>query len=250
MTKKQAPWSVRGVSQEARAKAAKAADRRRMTIGEWVANALIMVANDELGNGSSGAAVSGAAETPSAGALQVSPQQAAAQMPAELTGHVAEAGRRDHDLSAMAERFAANQGAQEQRLTVLTSAVTALANRLDSSKTPKVQEVSGNDLANAIAPLRMAIECLIMRDGATPLSPLHAAFEAQSAPKSGQPATGQPATGQPATVSEREHAALPPIPPLDYDRLHEKAIDNTRRLFGDNSEPAPKTGLVARLFGA
>lgn len=46
-----APWSVRGVSAEARAKAAKAARRRRMTIGEWVDSALIGAANEELGTG-------------------------------------------------------------------------------------------------------------------------------------------------------------------------------------------------------
>jgi|GEM_PF-2175760 len=51
MRKHQPPWSVRGVSQEARAKAAKAARRRRMTIGEWVDTTLIATANDELGSG-------------------------------------------------------------------------------------------------------------------------------------------------------------------------------------------------------
>ncbi|MDP6588723.1 MAG: hypothetical protein QF666_04680 [Alphaproteobacteria bacterium] len=45
------PWSVRGVSREARAKAGKAASRRRETIGEWVTNALTQVANEELGSG-------------------------------------------------------------------------------------------------------------------------------------------------------------------------------------------------------
>lgn len=45
------PWSVRGVSREARAKAAKAASRRRETLGEWVTNALTQIANEELGSG-------------------------------------------------------------------------------------------------------------------------------------------------------------------------------------------------------
>ena len=45
------PWSVRGVSREARAKAAKAATRRRETLGEWVTNALVRMANEELGSG-------------------------------------------------------------------------------------------------------------------------------------------------------------------------------------------------------
>ena len=45
------PWSVRGVSREARAKASKAAAQRRETIGEWVTNALTQAANEELGTG-------------------------------------------------------------------------------------------------------------------------------------------------------------------------------------------------------
>ena len=51
MRKHQPPWSVRGVSQEARAKAAKAARQHRMTIGEWVDTTLISAADDTLGSG-------------------------------------------------------------------------------------------------------------------------------------------------------------------------------------------------------
>ena len=47
-TKLSSPWSVRGVSREARSKVAKAAARRRQTIGQWVTNALTQVANKEL----------------------------------------------------------------------------------------------------------------------------------------------------------------------------------------------------------
>lgn len=50
-TKAPSPWSVRGVSREARAKAAKAASRRGETIGEWVTTALTQMANEELGTG-------------------------------------------------------------------------------------------------------------------------------------------------------------------------------------------------------
>ncbi len=42
------PWSVRGVPREARSNVAKAAARRRETIGEWVTNALTQAANEEL----------------------------------------------------------------------------------------------------------------------------------------------------------------------------------------------------------
>ena len=43
------PWSVRGVSREARAKAARAAAQQHMTIGEWVTRTLITAADRDLG---------------------------------------------------------------------------------------------------------------------------------------------------------------------------------------------------------
>jgi hypothetical protein len=43
------PWSVRGVTREARAKAARAASQQHQTIGEWVTLALIAAADRDLG---------------------------------------------------------------------------------------------------------------------------------------------------------------------------------------------------------
>lgn len=45
----QAPWSIRGVSQAARVKAAKVAAHRRVTIGEWVNHAVLVYAGQEAG---------------------------------------------------------------------------------------------------------------------------------------------------------------------------------------------------------
>jgi hypothetical protein len=45
------PWSVRGVAREARAKAARAAHRRHMTIGEWLTETVIRAADRDLGEG-------------------------------------------------------------------------------------------------------------------------------------------------------------------------------------------------------
>ncbi len=45
--KQQSPWSVRGVSRDARIRAKKAALHRGVTIGEWVSQALIVVADEE-----------------------------------------------------------------------------------------------------------------------------------------------------------------------------------------------------------
>lgn len=45
----QAPWSIRGVSQVARVKAARVAAHRRITIGEWVNHAIQVYAGQEMG---------------------------------------------------------------------------------------------------------------------------------------------------------------------------------------------------------
>ena len=45
----QAPWSVRGVSQDARLKASKVAAHRRVTIGDWVNHAIMVFAAREAG---------------------------------------------------------------------------------------------------------------------------------------------------------------------------------------------------------
>ena len=50
MRKPVSPWSVRGVGQEARALAAKAAGRQRMYLGEWITHVITETANAELGD--------------------------------------------------------------------------------------------------------------------------------------------------------------------------------------------------------
>lgn len=109
------PWSVRGVSREARAKAAKAASRRRETLGEWVTNALTQIANEELGSG---------------------PRSAASQsMPASLpTSTAQDQTPLGKALLALAERF--------DKTEKHDNAITALARRVDiaesSSRTVSV----------------------------------------------------------------------------------------------------------------
>ena len=51
-------------------------------------------------------------------------------------------------------------------------------------------------------------------------------------------------------IARRDEAVTQPIAPFDYNRLHEKAIGNTRRQFADDGDPAAKSdGLISRLFG-
>lgn len=68
MTDERNPWSIRGVSREARARAAKAARRQRMTMGEWVDSVLTSSANAELSSRPPAGQAPPAADTPTAGA--------------------------------------------------------------------------------------------------------------------------------------------------------------------------------------
>lgn len=284
MSSTQAPWSVRGVTREARAKAAKAAERRRMTIGEWVTNALITVANDELGRGTPGAATSVMAEEAAGGTLQLHSQKTPAQIPVELTvavetltRRIEESGERekavgdlverldalvhadhsvtrltdrvagldgrDRDLAATSERLVATERSTEQRLAVLTSAVVALGDRLEWAKETKARAATVDDVAHAIAPLRMAIDSYIVQRGGMSVA-AQPNDEMRSAAGDSGPAA------MPTVGRGRVEAVTQAIAPLDYDRLHERAIGNTRRQFADDSEPAAKNGsLMSRLFG-
>ena len=77
------PWSVRGVTGEARARAARAAHRRRMTIGEWVTETILKAAARDLGE-------TGEAPGPEAGlpAVQAQPDRALAGALGALVQHL------------------------------------------------------------------------------------------------------------------------------------------------------------------
>lgn len=77
------PWSVRGVTGEARARAARAAHRRRMTIGEWVTETILKAAARDLGE-------TGEAPGPEAGlpAVQAPPDRALAGALGALVQHL------------------------------------------------------------------------------------------------------------------------------------------------------------------
>ena len=124
MKKLPSPWSVRGVSLEARAKAARAAARRRMTIGAWVTGAMTSAANAELGVGGSATAD----ETPRG-------------------GDGAPAGDRADD-----------ERRNEQRFDELAAAITALSEQLDKAAGPTARLVNVDQLALAIKPFKQALE--------------------------------------------------------------------------------------------
>ena len=126
MKKHPPPWSVRGVSQEARAKAARAAARRRMTIGAWVTGALTSAANAELG-----------------------------------VGHGTQAARADPpagDAATLADQLADYERHHQLKFDELAAAIAALAEQLDKAAGPTARLVSVDHLARAIKPLEHALD--------------------------------------------------------------------------------------------
>jgi hypothetical protein len=132
------PWSVRGVSREARAKASKAASRRRETIGEWVTNALTQVANEELGTSPRRAQTQD-----TQGGLPAGPLQDESPLGKALLALAERSEKRNEAIVSLAERMEGGEysrgevsvmaeqiGIVEQR----SRALTLLVERLDSAE--------------------------------------------------------------------------------------------------------------------
>ena len=142
--KQSSPWSIRGVTREARAKATKAAARRRLTLGEWVTNALIEMANEDLGSGSRRQeAVSGPSGVPATAPTGESVGEAMQMLAERLSANE----ERDQALISLARRIDAAEssdsalvqmserlGGMEQR----TQALAVLSNRLEASEKREV----------------------------------------------------------------------------------------------------------------
>ncbi|MBT5037836.1 MAG: hypothetical protein HOM52_04930 [Rhodospirillaceae bacterium] len=134
------PWSVRGVSREARAKAAKAASRRRETLGEWVTNALTQIANEELGTGPRRATSESAqAGLPAGPAQDESPLGKALLALAE---RFEKSEKRNDAISALAQRIdvaeSSNRevGAMAEQIGIVeqrSRALTMLVERLETA---------------------------------------------------------------------------------------------------------------------
>jgi len=134
--KASSPWSVRGVSREARAKAAKAASRRRETLGEWVTNALIQIANNELGSGPRSATTQSAPASPSPD------QSPLGKALLALAKRFEKTEKRDGAITALARRIdiAENNGmtlsVMAERIDVVehrARALTLLVDRLETA---------------------------------------------------------------------------------------------------------------------
>ncbi len=264
-----APWSVRGVSQEARAKTAKAAQRRGETMGEWVTNALIQAADAELGsdpqpleqNGGQPPAPSPAVETKPAvstspggiesEALLSALERRLAQLRRSERA-VADDGMSEPELEAMArallalaqrgERSARHERLVRSLLEVLIARVehdrrrgTSIDGRLKSVLPPEPQQPERIDSGPRDAGGGQTSHREPPETGPVPV----ARPSPDAAPARGETDAphGEPASPGREAPPERDRASGPATPAtLDrdpflfaYDRLHQRAMENTER---------------------
>lgn len=275
MRKHQPPWSVRGVSQEARAKAAKAAQRRRMTIGEWVDSTLIAAANAELGSGgprpaeASSAAASSPSPPPSplgsGGALAAAPAEGAlAETLATLSGRIEKAGAAGEAVAAIVERLDGVARANRALETLAARfadldrrdrRLLAIADRLIANERKNEQRLAV--LASAMNVLAQKIDRraaeqaskMTADDLARALDALKRSIDdLASRVDETTPVAVIEAPPRPARENGRGRAVDDDLPVFDYDVLNEHAIRNTRRGGGEGDAPA-RRGFVSRLFG-
>ena len=112
------PWSVRGVAREARSKVAKAAARRRETIGEWVTNALNRAANEELGIGPR--------------LEQLEKRNDAIAALTLLAERLESAEQREKSLLAMMQSVTERADRGEERISDITRGLTDIAIKLEA----------------------------------------------------------------------------------------------------------------------
>lgn len=261
--KQRAPWSIRGVSEEARAKATKAAAREHRSVGDWVSDALLHVSDRDPGDRKP---PTRAAETAApAAAARTEPDdiakavdsltrhieesrkseqafaslvehldglERAEQQMSELAKRFSDLDQRDNALLALSRRVVDSQSKNEQRLSALTTAISLLADRVYTSEDRPAQ--SGGEIDRSIASIIGALGTLAANVSGAPGAPPAPAGDDQ-APDPGREVAGE--------------APPPPAPPpadalpkFDFDQLNEKAIENTRRVHPDAHQRAATRG--------
>jgi hypothetical protein len=256
------PWSIRGVTLEARTKAAKAAARRRMTLGEWVTNALIRTANDELGSGRrEGEAAAGVpATTPRPGAEVVAGVTRLEPRPGDdgrdralyaIARHVAETERRSERTMTLLAKIAETDGGEE--------ALMALADQIDGHR--REVDAKLDLIARAVHAIgeqmgglhrridaSLELEARTLAAVSATLRPLQQLAE-PPAPRV-QPAP-EPEPAEVAPAAEAVEASQPQLPSpgtprIDFAVLHSHAVENTNREAA--SEGPRGTGFFNRFF--
>ena len=236
------PWSVRGVSQEARAKTAKAAHRRGETMGEWVTNALIRAADAELGSGPRPLERNGRQPPAPPPSIETKPAVSTS------TGGV----ESDALLGALERRLArlrrsglalANDRMSEPELEAMARALLELARR--GERSARHERVVRSLLEVLIACVERDQRPMASIDSrSTPVSqaePQEAGRADPNARDAGGGRGERDAPGaEPSALVREAPAERDPVPRpaaladpdpfrFAYDRLHRRAVENTER---------------------
>lgn len=252
------PWSVRGVSREARAKASKAASRRRETIGEWVTNALTQIANEELGTGPRRDYGQGAqADLPATSVQDESALGKALLALAErsraltlLVERLESSEKRENSLLTMMQSVAERAERGEERIATITRGLADLALNMETVLTKNNSRTAQN-ITNSVAPLEDAVNALGSRlSSAAARAAPEAPATTNAAQFYGTPARSSPDSGA-HSYGDAAHAesAAPGGDTADgalesggetggrlkfnFDALNARAIENSQKLAHD-----------------
>ena len=143
------PWSVRGVTGEARARAARAAHRRRMTIGEWVTETILRAAARDLGE-------TDEAPAPEAGlpAVQAGPDRALAGALGALVQHLE--NDRGAGMAEVARRVERTEAVLTGRMEQIAAAMYGVMQTVERSAMTTVEHDDSSDEAMAAEQARLA----------------------------------------------------------------------------------------------
>jgi ABC-type transporter Mla subunit MlaD len=252
MRKPVSPWSVRGVGQEARALAAKAAGRQRMYLGEWVTHAITETANAELCDSPRAEATPGvvasvtpsaldraardlqvqvdrsreAAEKLSAVAERIGTEQSSAADIATIARHIHSQDDRDQKVVEFAECLVENAKKTETQLDLLAQSLGFILHRM--------REVQGAEAKDGQEPNHATDRRLEML--ADLIVRLKSRQEAAAAKPSG---VGDGNVGSPAAET---------MEPVNGETITPPPIYNPN--FDFQTENPPKPGFWSRLFGS
>lgn len=143
------PWSVRGVTGEARARAARAAHRRRMTIGEWVTETILRAAARDLGE-------TGEAPAPEAGlpAVQAGPDKALAGALSALVQHLE--NDRGAGMAEVARRVERTEAVLTGRMEQIAAAMYGVMQTVERRAMTTLEHNDPREAAMAAEQARLA----------------------------------------------------------------------------------------------
>ena len=143
------PWSVRGVTGEARARAARAAHRRRMTIGEWVTETILRAAARDLGE-------TDEAPAPEAGlpTVQAGPDRALAGALGALVQHLE--NDRGAGMAEVARRVERTEAVLTGRMEQIAAAMYGVMQTVERRAMTTVEHDDSRDEAMAAEQARLA----------------------------------------------------------------------------------------------